>query len=41
VGASVAADPGNARGESLFASFRERCFAANLDWDTGVLLKER
>jgi aminoglycoside phosphotransferase (APT) family kinase protein len=32
------ADPGNARGEALFASFRERCFAANLDWDTGALL---
>lgn len=36
--AAALADPGNARGEELFASFRERCFAANLDWDTAALL---
>jgi aminoglycoside/choline kinase family phosphotransferase len=33
------ADPGNARGAALFASFRERCIAANQDWDTGALLR--
>jgi hypothetical protein len=36
--ATARVDPGDARGEALFASFRERCFAANLDWETGALL---